>query len=78
MRLPNIENAVIDSEKSRDYLLSVSHPVGRFKAVFFSSLGYSQEDWQQLEADLRRQHLTKNAFYVGRLRMAENTRFVVE
>ncbi len=61
MKLPNAENAVIDSEKLRDYLLSPSHPVGRFKAAFFSSLGYRQENWKQLEADLRRQHLTKEA-----------------
>jgi hypothetical protein len=61
LRLPNIENAVIDSEKLRDYLLSSSHPVGRFKAAFFSSLGYTREDWKQLEADLRRQHLTRDA-----------------
>jgi hypothetical protein len=61
VRLPNVENAVIDSEKLRDYLLSPSHPVGRFKAAFFSSLGYRQEDWEQLEADLRRQHLTQDA-----------------
>lgn len=61
MRLPNIENAVIDSEKLRDYLLSPSHPVGRFKATFFLSLGYTQENWRQFETDLRRQHLIKDA-----------------
>ncbi len=61
MRLPNIENAVIDSEKLRDYLLSPSHPVGRFKAAFFAALGYTQEKWRQFEADLRKQHLTKDA-----------------
>jgi len=59
--LPNAENAVIDSEKLHDYLLSPSHPVGRFKAAFFSSLGYTQENWRQFEADLRRQHLSKDA-----------------
>jgi hypothetical protein len=61
LRLPNVENAVIDPEKLRDYLLSPSHPVGRFKAAFFSSLGYTQEDWKQFEADLRQQHLIKDA-----------------
>ena len=61
MKLPNAENAVIDSEKLHDYLLSPSHPVGRFKAAFFSSLGYTQENWRQFEADLRRQHLSKDA-----------------
>ncbi len=54
MRLPNAEKAVIDAEKLRDYLLSPSHPVGRFKAVFFASLGYNQGNWQQFETDLRR------------------------
>jgi len=61
LRLPNAENAVIDPEKLRDYLLSPSHPVGRFKAAFFASLGYAQENWKQFEADLRRQHLPKDA-----------------
>ena len=44
---------LIEPAKVRDYLLSREHPVGRFKAVFFESLGYSADAWQQLEADLR-------------------------
>ena len=60
MRLPNVENAVIDPEKLLDSLLSTSHPVGRFKARFFTSLGYTQENWKQLESDLRHQHLTRD------------------
>ncbi len=46
--LPNADKAVIDPAKVRDYLLSSSHPVGRFKANVFTSLGYAQEDWQLL------------------------------
>ena len=53
MELPNIDSAIIDSAKLRDYLLSPSHPLGRFKARFFESLGYSQTNADQLEADLR-------------------------
>jgi hypothetical protein len=34
--LPNSERAIVDEAKVRDYLLSPSHPVGRFKAAFFS------------------------------------------
>lgn len=60
LKLPNIEMAVIEPEKLRDYLLSPTHPVGRFKATFFSSLGYAQENWRQFEADPRRQ-LAENA-----------------
>ena len=48
MRLPNSDRTVIDDAKVRDYLLSPSHPVGRFKSVFFAALGFSQADWQAL------------------------------
>ena len=51
--IPNADEAVIPPEKVRDYLLSVSQPVGKFKAVFFRSLGYTAADWEKLEADLR-------------------------
>jgi hypothetical protein len=53
MKLPGADRAVIDPSKLQDYLLSTSHPVGRFKARFFSGLGYTSEDWQRLESDLR-------------------------
>jgi len=51
--LPGIERAVVDSAKLRDYLLAPSHPIGRFKATFFASLGYTQEEWEILSADLK-------------------------
>jgi len=52
MNLPNADRAFIDPAKVRDYLLSSAHPVGRFKAAFFLSLGYTQEDWGRLRDDL--------------------------
>jgi hypothetical protein len=61
VKLPNASRAIIDPAKLRDYLLSPGHPVGRFKAPFFAALGYVQEQWQQLEADLRAQHLSQEA-----------------
>lgn len=61
MLLPNAERAEIDPEKLHGYLLSLAHPVGRFKARFFTALGYSADDWQTLEADLRIQHLSQDA-----------------
>ena len=64
MTLPNADRAVIEGAKLFDYLLSRAHPVGRFKARFFTSLGYSQEDWGCLAADLRSQHLTQPATLV--------------
>ena len=50
--LPNAASAVVEHAKVRDYLLSPSHPVGRFKAVVFTALGYTQQDWQRLRDDL--------------------------
>lgn len=53
MNLPNIAAAIISPEKLRDYLLSPIHPVGRYKAAFFESQGYSQAGWEILADDLR-------------------------
>ena len=61
MRIPNAERAVIEPAKLHAYLLSRNHPIGRFKATFFLALGYSSENWRQLEADLRSQHLSQDA-----------------
>ncbi len=60
MLLPNADVAEIDPQKLHGYLLSSTHPIGRFKARFFAALGYSAQDWQTLEADLRFQHLTQD------------------
>jgi hypothetical protein len=51
--LPNSSKAVIAPEKLRDYLLSPTHPIGRYKALFFRALGYDQTIWRQLESQLR-------------------------
>jgi hypothetical protein len=61
VRLPDRDRAQIDPQKLHGYLLSESHPVGRFKARFFAALGYTAERWQDLEAALRAQHLTQDA-----------------
>ena len=53
MVLPNSLTAVIAPERLRDYLLSPLHPIGRYMALFFRTLGYDQTSWQQLETDLR-------------------------
>ena len=57
--LPNAKESVIESGKIRDYLLSPSHPVGRFKSVVFTSLGYTQDEWHIL-----RDHLLELAMTV--------------
>ncbi|MGB5241568.1 MAG: DUF6883 domain-containing protein [Prochlorococcaceae cyanobacterium] len=50
--LPHADHAIVDKAKICDYLLSVVHPVGRFKARVFISLGYTVENWTRLHDDL--------------------------
>jgi hypothetical protein len=52
MTWPGSEEAIVDSAKVRDYLLSREHPSGRFKAAFFETLGYSRAAWPRLHSDL--------------------------
>jgi hypothetical protein len=52
MQLPHRENAVVAPEKLTHYLLSFSHPVGRSKAKFFQSHGFTRQNWALLEAGL--------------------------
>jgi hypothetical protein len=61
LQIPNADRAVIDPVKLHGYLLSHNHSVGRLKAAFFLTLGYSLEGWRQLETDLRSQHLFQDA-----------------
>ncbi|MFP4040365.1 MAG: DUF6883 domain-containing protein [Desulfosudaceae bacterium] len=53
MILPNADQAVIPPEKLHDYLLSPTHPVGRFKAVFFQTIGYDRDNWREFETAIR-------------------------
>lgn len=52
MRLPRADSAICDETKVRDYLLSREHPIGRAKARFFESLGYTRPEWDVLQAGL--------------------------
>ena len=52
MFLPNPDRAVVDAAKVRHYLLSLEHPVGRFKAAAFGTVGYHGHQWSVLQADL--------------------------
>jgi len=53
MRLPNAEKAIIERRKLTEYLLSETHPTGRFKARFFKKLGFEQADVEKFEEWLR-------------------------
>ena len=60
MRL-SAKDAVIPPEKLSRYILSPIHPDGRTKAQYLAQIGYSEGDGPRLEADLRSQHLSREA-----------------
>lgn len=54
MRLPGGGDARIDPRKIRGYLLSRTHPVGRFKAHVFASAGFTEATLDDFVAEVRR------------------------
>jgi hypothetical protein len=48
MRIPGAHHAVVDPFKVLNYLLSAEHTIGRHKALFFATLGYRRNRWQDL------------------------------
>ncbi len=59
MKLPNADKAVMPSDKIIGYLLSLTHPDGRDKAIFFMSFGFIPEKPEQLENALLQQALSQ-------------------
>lgn len=58
MRIPNAEHAIIDQQKLVAYLLNTEHRRGGSKAALLGMFGYTPANWEQLAADLRRDHLS--------------------
>jgi hypothetical protein len=52
MKLPNAARAIIDERKVREYLLSKSHPIGRFKAALLARAGFEAANWVDLSSAL--------------------------
>lgn len=57
MKIPNANKAVIAQEKLCDYLLNPVHRRGGSKAKLLLSMGYTANDWQSLDTELRSRHL---------------------
>jgi hypothetical protein len=61
MFVPNKEKAIVERSKVELYLLNLSHPEGRSKAVFFRSFGFSIDKVKELEKALI-EHVNRNHF----------------
>ena len=60
-KLPNYEKAFIDPAKIRNYILSPTHPIGRFKMALFQKMGYTDKNWKELVDDIKEHHLPLDA-----------------
>jgi hypothetical protein len=76
MKLPNADQAVIPSDKITGYLLSLTHPDGRDKAIFFMAFGFSPDDPVQLEVALLRQAVSQEV--VKSIASTFGVRYVIE
>jgi len=54
MKLPHLEQAVIPEAKITRYLLDLTSPKGKSKAVFFRAFGFTIEAWEALAQAFRR------------------------
>jgi hypothetical protein len=54
VQIPNRELAFVPPEKISNYLISLNHPVGHSKAVFFRAAGYGEGNGEQLAQALIR------------------------
>lgn len=54
MRLPGSGDVQIEDRKVRGYLLSRTHPVGRFKARVFASAGFTDSTVDLFLSEIRR------------------------
>ncbi len=52
MKLPNYEKVVINPQKFTDYILSDSHPIGKYKAAYFKNIGYVKENYHLLMSEI--------------------------
>lgn len=59
MKLPNLDRAVVSTEKILGYLLSATHSTGRHKARFFERFGFSRAAPELLAQSLR-EHARSN------------------
>lgn len=76
MKVPNFANAVVPAAKTKDYLLSESHPDGKHKARFFRAVGFSLDDCGTLEQVLLKHVKDHEVAKVEPSRFG--TRYVVE
>jgi hypothetical protein len=76
VKLPNAENAIITQDKLTEYLLSPSHLIGKWKARFFLSIGFSKTKTDDLKSALL--HVAKSGEVTNRQTTDFGIKYVVD
>lgn len=76
MKLPNSDKAIIPKEKLTDYLLSETHSIGKFKAKFFSKLGFDTTNVNLFEKSLLK--IAKTEEIVDEIITLYGTKYILE
>jgi len=76
MKLPRRKRALVPERKLTDYLLSMSHPVGRAKARFFRKLGFDTSNTDLLTDELL--NLARHEHVVRSNKTEYGTKYVID
>jgi len=76
VKLPFGERAYVAPSKEADYLLSQTHPVGRWKAKVFRSAGFDETNLSELEEALL--SMARSDDVTSAEQTAHGTKYVVE
>jgi len=74
MKMPNAAQAVVPERKITEYLLSETHPEGKYKAAFFGQFGF--DSWQQLATALLQHAQTQEVFRF--VTTEHGTKYIIE
>jgi len=76
MKLPKRQNAYVSPDKLKEYLLSKTHPVGRWKSKLFRGLGFDETNVDLFE---KRLLAVANSENVKESKTSEHgTKYVIE
>lgn len=76
MKLPNNEKVIVPKEKLKDYILSDTHLIGKFKAKYFNSMGFNEVNVDIFERSIR--NIAKKQDITDMLETPYGTKYVID
>jgi len=76
MKLPHLNQILIERKKVVEYLLNTSHPDGYGKAMFFQHCGFTTREWKKFRNALQ-EHARVSAV-IEEVSSRHGTRYIIE